>query len=398
MELCNSFEVRRGIVPAILLQHVRNTAAFIFEEDFVSRFPPDESRYEHLAIIQRATTQRPLSHLEYFELCLAAHHVSVGTYVPTDVDSQIRFKLWHPALPTGTLVAMAQTVLRSRAWDCRPMSTRWIASLKDPQLLISGHDGEWLSTAAGAYAALRKRAPEQAAEIAGAIVRELQKEAQLYRERCEAREGIGMLKIATLIAHNLGDLDRVLDLWNVGDEDPLKSAVYKAGHVAESPAGSREPGTETRFDGVLWAAGKLNKDCMAIENHRHFALRAARPLRKSSDLLLPIGPFFDDWGALVAAHPGLTPEEKGLVAERLIDGWERLAGPIGYARALAGMLENFPGGFQSLSQYLPAKLSRTLKSGPLRSLCAVPKKRFEEQWAQTALKTALKTPFRHASS
>ena len=82
-------------------------------------------------------------------------------------------------------------------------------------------------------------------------------------------------KSATVIAHNLGDLDRVLEAWNVPDEDPLKVEVYKAGH--ERPE---------RFGGTLLEAGNLNKAIMADENHRNFALRKPKCLRRSADYLI----------------------------------------------------------------------------------------------------------------
>jgi len=110
-------------------------------------------------------------------------------------------------------------------------------------------------------------------------------------------------------------------------------------------------------------------------------------LRQSADLLLPVGPFFDDWGRKIALHPGLNPKEVGSIVEALVDGWEKLKTPtLGYPRALAGILDTFPGGFSGLSEYIPARISRTLKSGKLRSLICIPKKRFEEQWNQIGLK------------
>jgi hypothetical protein len=77
----------------------------------------------------------------------------------------------------------------------------------------------------------------------------------------------------------------------------------------------------------------------------------------------------------------------------LIDGWERLGrakeedgkAPVGYARALAGILENFSGGLQEVCRYLPARHSRMLKAGELRTLCIVPRKRFEETWSHRTL-------------
>ena len=59
--------------------------------------------------------------------------------------------------------------------------------------------------------------------------------------------------------------------------------------------------------------------------------------------------------------------------------------PVGYARALAGILEKFSGGFSELSSYIPARVERALKSGTLRAQIAIPQKRFEEQRAQIAL-------------
>src|SRR6185436_12482194 len=62
-----------------------------------------------------------------------------------------------------------------------------------------------------------------------------------------------------------------------------------------------------RQKGRLWVAGELYKSTidgssMALENHRHFALRKPKCLRKSPALLIPTGPFFDDWGRRVAEH------------------------------------------------------------------------------------------------
>src|SRR5688572_1175103 len=86
-----SFSPPRGISPATLIDQVRNTAPFVFDALWESVAATPTHRY--LEII-RSKHSMP-SHESYFELCLAAHHTTVATFVPTDVDSQIRFKLWH---------------------------------------------------------------------------------------------------------------------------------------------------------------------------------------------------------------------------------------------------------------------------------------------------------------
>jgi hypothetical protein len=57
---------------------------------------------------------------------------------------------------------------------------------------------------------------------------------------------------------------------------------------------------------------------------------------------------------------------------------------VGYARALAGILDAFPGGASALARYLPARVERRLRAGALRALIGVPQSRFEQQWAAHA--------------
>ena len=318
-----------------------------------------------------------LSHREYFELCLSAHFATVSSFVPTDVDNPIRFRLWSPVLPLADIEAMCDLVLEAHEWDCRAVSTRWVEA-PGFRLPVSGHMGEWFSTAVAAYGALVKKNPPRARHVAERILEEVEREAALYLELKKRGDGIALLKASTLIAHNLGDLDRVVDMWRLPDTDPFKRLAYKAGH--EDPS---------RFQRALFEAGSLNKAFMADENHRHFVLRGPKCLRPHPELLLPIGPFFDEWGSRVARHSAMSSEEIGEVAEALVDGWEWFRRkkpeggarpPVGYGRALSGILESFPGGMTRLSKSLPARIARSLKSGELRNFLSIPRHRFEEQW------------------
>ncbi len=358
----------RGVAVAQLLALVRNTAPYLFSEGSVIRAPFVEKLRQ-----AAARAAEPESHVEYFQLCVSAHYATCSAFVPTDVDNQIRFRLWHPSLDLDAVRAMAAIALEARAWPVTEVSARWVRGPASGELL-SGHLGEWFSISVAAYGALRRRDPERAGRVASVIVEELWRHSSIYGELRKACDGLGLLRASALIAHNLGDLDRVIEAWNLPEDDALRVAAFKAGH-----AGSE------RFSGWLQEAGRMNQSLMAAENHRHFALRAPRCLRRNADLLLPLGPFFDDWGARLARHPDLSAEEVAQVVEVLISGWERLPGTVGYARALAGIQESFPGGMSRLMHYLTAKASRNLRTGLLRSLCAVPRLRFEDQWAQTAL-------------
>ena len=269
------------------------------------------------------------------------------------MDNQIRFRLWSPFLPLVDIEAMGELVLEAHEWDCR----RGIHAMgRGSGLSAAGertHGGMVFDSCRGLWRVCEKKSTARA-RGGGANPRGVGAGSCSLSELKKRGDGIALLKASTLIAHNLGDLDRVVDMWKLPDTDPFKRLAYKAGH--EDPS---------RFQGALVEAGALNKAFMADENHRHFVLRGPKCLRRSPELLLPVGPFFDEWGSRLAKHPALTPEEVAEVAEALVDGWEWFRKkkqepgarpPVGYGRALAGILESFPGGMNRLSQYLPPEL------------------------------------------
>lgn len=381
-------EPLRGIAPALLVEQVRNTAPWVFSNPSPNPIPPPFVALQNAA--QAAlTSDSTLSPVEYFRLCLSAHFSTVATFVPTDVDNAIRFKLWQPELGTDVVQEMARVVLDEwPEWETHHLhhvSTRTLAlpkPLTDEGLgtHLSGHTGEWFSVAVAAYGATRTRHldvnPDVNTEIATRVDAAVERHARIIEYFVSQRDYRSLLCASTIAAHNLGDLDRVFDAWNIGaspsDADALKSRVYKLGHTGDE-----------RLGGWLVLAGNLNKEIMAADNHRYFALRKPRCLRKSPELLLPIAPYLDEWGRRVARHPLLSRAEVGEVVEALMDGFERLK-TDGFVRALSGIWEAFPGGPQALLKELPARAARTLKAGDLRQRVSLSEKKFEENLVQKA--------------
>jgi len=74
----------RGIAPDLLYSQVKNTVPYFSE---LGAFPPAK-------VLRNSDLSVPLTHFEYYRLCLSSHYLSCGTPVPTDVDNQIRLKLW----------------------------------------------------------------------------------------------------------------------------------------------------------------------------------------------------------------------------------------------------------------------------------------------------------------
>ena len=157
----------RGISPEILFQHMENTVPWLFRD----REPV--TPYTQIVIEARSNPKRELSHFDYFALCLSAHYTTVDTFVPTDVDNQIRKNLWHMDLELATSERMADLTLASLAWDFRPLTTRYQEFQGD---YVCGHQGEWFSVAVGAYAAHKDRKPGLAKLVAERICEEAQNE------------------------------------------------------------------------------------------------------------------------------------------------------------------------------------------------------------------------------
>jgi hypothetical protein len=341
----------RGIDPKLLVSQVKNTMPYLFDveagETPLDRFPPTSIVREY-----ESNLDHPLSHIEYFKLCVASHYLTCGSLVPTDVDNQIRHKLWPAQLPLEAALQMAQFVLDSRHWDFRWVSSRFTYGAPGgpwQKEVVTGHLGEWFTLSSAAYCALHQYsdplAQKKRQELFDNIADEVRRHSEIFGSLWRAHEGLGCLKASASIAHNFGDLDRVMDMWNLSVGDPLRLEFYK---LAISPFDSNR---RLRYLGRLWVAGELYKaiiegSSMAFENHRHFALRKPRCLRQSPTLLIPTGPFLDDWGRGVArtlAGPaGLPSEQTFEVIAALKHGWERLPKTVGYGRALRGIMEVHP--------------------------------------------------------
>lgn len=352
-----------AIKPLDLLAQVRNTAGFLFE----GPLPPPDGPLRYLRVL-RDYDGRALTASEYYELCLCAHWATAGTFVPTDVDNAIRWRLWQE-VSTNLIAAQVELVLAAETWDFTPVTARRVAV---PGGWLSTHEGTWFSVAVGAYAAATAaKRPELARRVLDAMLREAERERAAFAALADAGDALSVFKACALIAHNFGDLDRVADQWELPADDDLRLALYDAA----------KPGSRL-FGGLLGWAGAVNQRFLSADNHRHYPLRAPRGLRKTADLLIPVGPFFDDWGRAVARHPSLSREEVAEVARALLDGWTRLHEPVGYARALAGILEAFPGGRQALGKLLPGADRRMLESGPLKAQLDLDQRRFEAPWSK----------------
>jgi hypothetical protein len=360
-----------GIAPNILLKNVENTAPYLFQGE-IDTSGPNRAYLAKLVFYKK--NLKALAHIdltEYFHLCLAAHWTTAGTFVPTDVDNQIREGLWRHETVGAHIQKMAKLTIESWQWDYEQVTNRKSYNPARGQVM-STHEGTWLSVAIGAYNALIKnKFPKLAQDIADVILAEVDKEEKLLTELREKRDHINFLRSTALMAHNFGDLDRVIDQWQMSPDDTFYKRIYKLGHNLNE-----------NYSPILVYSGQVNKAFLANENHRHMSMRQPRPLRKSHKFLIPVGPFMDDWGIILGESSLLSSEEKVEIIAAFHEGFTRQDQALGYIRAYRGLVNSLPEGLESLERVLPFDFYQTLKKSKFATLAEQPRDEFELMYKQ----------------
>jgi hypothetical protein len=348
--------LKPGILNSVLVEQVRNTAAWLWSDP----------KCGPLTGIFDAAIDEPLEAPGALErtlrLRLAAHYATVATFVPTDVDAHIRHHMWMLVCDAETFERAKACIDEAVARDARVVSGRVTAGL-------SGHDGEWLSVRAGALGrALVLGMGDAAALLAAEIDAELDREQRVFAEALERRApATATLAIATTIAHNLGDLSRVVDAW----PKAARSSEYGSRYSRLGHGDGGRPCNE------FLVAGAMNKELMALENHRFLALRKPRALRRSRALLLPVGPWFDAWGETVCRSELLDEADRAEVVAALVELHLRSPTQEGCLRALAAFHRETRGGLGSYVEALPARLRKEIGRGRIREAIDISRVRFE---------------------
>jgi hypothetical protein len=380
-------EIRRfnGLIgPANLLGLVRNTAPFLFAaapapsgaapapaaDGGLHRLADHPLGWQSILIAGEAFAYcdepSAAERVDYFALCLACHFATVATFIPTDVDAKIRGVLWDAREERPALRAMADLTLAAARWDVAPVSARLVDC--GAHGVVSGHNGEWLGAACGALGCfLAIDDHDYAQRLHGAVVAEVERGAAAFRAALRAKDNeLDVLRLATVLTHNAGDIDQGLSFWR----EDLQSHPHhrQLGRLAHENA--------TAFAGTYQLAAAIYKQLMAAEGHRNYPLRAVKALRASRDLLLPISPLLDHWGETIAVHPDLTSDDRAEVVAALVTGCKKIPGQSGYYRALSG-IEQALGGLDQLAKRMPGGVRALLKDSELRRAIAVRRGSFE---------------------
>jgi hypothetical protein len=360
----------KWIGPETLIAQVRGTAPFL-EPRLPAAEPGRLIELGHspdgfLRILANwQNILRPnLSHEEqlqdYFAVCLACHHATVATFVPTDVDTKIRGIVWHESRDPDVLRPMLRLALASRAWTEEGISIRAVRG-------VSGHHGEQWSAIAGGMGRLLELGDTVSAEEAqAAIEAEIDREQAVFDAVAAERDAeLDLCRLSMTLAHNRGDLTQGMGFWK---RTPLTAPVME--HLS----------ARGRFS---LAVRVYQHTGLSAEGHRHYPLRAVKALRRSPATLLPLCPFLDDWGGIV-----VHLEESHEVLAALVAGCQKVAGQQGYYRAIAGMRSASPGAFEHAAAHMPNAAQRLLRGADMRKLIDVRRVSFESMMRKRA-RTAL---------
>jgi hypothetical protein len=300
---------------------------------------------------------------DYFALCLACHHATVATFVPTDVDTKIRGLAWRETSDTEVLKPMLRFALAAQGWTEAGISTRSVRG-------VSGHNGEHWSAIAGGLGLMLELGDTASAEEAQvAIEAEIVREQAVFAQTAAERGAeLDLLRLAMTLAHNRGDLTQGMGFWK-----KTTGTLPMMNHLT----------TRGRFDQAV----RMYQDTgLSAEGHRHYPLRPVKALRRSPATLLPLCPFLDDWGAVVAKL-----EENDEVLAALVIGCQKLKGQLGYYRAIAGMYEASPGDFDRAVARMPNATQRLLRSAEMRKQVSTPRVSFESMMRKRARASLAKT-------
>ncbi len=372
MRATHDARVKHGIAPLVLAAQVASTSGWALEANSGASTSVAALSVREAAKVDELWKTSP-GNLDYFRLLLSAHYLTVGTFCPTDVDSRIRHHVWLEIDDPEHLTQALDVVDSLAVLDPRFVSARVLthhpAGLEiGRDHTFSGHDGEWFSVRAGALGRalmLGEPAAASATRLQEAIDTELAREAVMF-EAC-VREGdlYRALAASTILAHNVGDLSRVVEAWPKRTPSPeVRERYVRLGHEPD----------RSRFGGSFYVAGAVNKAVMAIENHRFLALRAPKALRRSREMLLPIGPFFFDWG--MQAARALEEIERAEVVAALLETHLSRVEQNGVLRAVAGFAEAGMGAWGDLVANLPARLRKVATVGAVQAAIRTPERAF----------------------
>ena len=366
------------IKPAVILDQVWNTAPFLRDREAgevaatARLINLGDGPLGFLKILQHAgqielASTRAEQLEDYFALCLSAHHATVATFVPTDVDTKIRGLLWRESRDPAVLGRLLDLTLQMGNWTLKGISTRVDEVLNSGP--VSGHDGERLGALAGGLGRMIMIGDvDLTAKAEAAIDTELEREAVAFRIALhEPGQELLVLRLAMSLTHNVGDLDQGISFWDgKGMAHPSKERFHRLAHE-----------NQRAYQGSFAAAAAIYRVALASEGHRHYPLRPIRGLRQSADLLLPLGPCLDDWGALVGRHPALTPSDRVEVLSALVTGCKKVPNQQGYFRALAGWREAAGRSYDIATNDSPNAVQKLMREATFRQTVAIPRVSFE---------------------
>lgn len=358
--------IRGFVAPQTLLNEVQNTAPWLPRPDQVPTGDILTRARGPLGFLGVLAEYRGEGALDYFGLCLACHHATVATFVPTDVDTKIRGLLWRLIKDPAQLDSMVELSEAFGSWDVASVSRRMVSV---PELgVFAGHHGERLSVLVAALGrAIHLGRTDLAERMRDQIAAELTRESRGLVALLAGRDELDVLRMAAVMTHNAGDIDQSISFWpQSGAHTAAALEIKRLAHENVRP-----------WNGSFALAARIYKATLSPEGHRNYPLRPIRSLRQSHDFLIETAPFLDDWGERMARDLRLEDSDRSEILEALVMGCRKIQGQRGYQRAAAGMVQGLGSRVDAVVSGMPARARSEFKDAELRKAMAVPKASFE---------------------
>ena len=359
------------MAPRTLLNEVQNTAPWLPKPEVASRDLLSLARgpigfQNILSAFRQEDGGGPVSTLDYFGFCLACHHATVATFIPTDVDTKIRGLLWRLIKNPADLEPMIEMTEAFCGWDIASVSRRTVTV--EPLGIFAGHHGERLSVlVAGLGRAIHLGRDDLAERVRAHIEVELKREAKALDILVASNRELDTLKMAAVMTHNAGDIDQSISFWPQSPAHTAAAAdLSKLAHENVKP-----------WNGRFALAARIYKPSLAPEGHRNYPLREVKALRQSFDFLIETAPFLDDWGTRLGRDARLSESDRSEVLEALINGCQKIPGQRGYQRAIAGLRAALGHRLDAVVAKMKARARSAFKDAALRKALAVPRPSFE---------------------
>jgi hypothetical protein len=264
----------------------------------------------------------------YWQICLAARHASLDSWIPIDFDSRMLRYLLVSVNDPELSATLVDQLLHSLRWQTDPYSRRVFGGVSAHQMETVGNLLACMPVIWRLASATSRPIACQQLDQSVVAIEETLRTLATRVEACQERPGaeLNLLQLASILAPVRNLLESEFRRWPL--VPPLLAIRdHLSGFVKQT----------TPALGSFATVERIFRQILLPESHPHFPLRKVPEIRAFNDLLPPFAPFFGSWGQRLGLHEGLSVESRRKVLAALIHGCRLMPKQQSYVRAINGI-------------------------------------------------------------